>query len=498
MTEVFLSPFLSESDQFHAKNLIKNLYPDATFAPKFSPDITFRIVTPKDIFYTTKMDCLTMTVLCLKQIIEKNISLNDLSADWRVYCNLFLYQKKVVFYKLEEDLLRRCSTMVKCMGGIIIENINAGDIDYVITKEYDEINPTLGILPTWIETLFYETQYVKPIHFYVKGKVSKEKSDLVQKSQERKRSKKRKGKNSPRKSSLKTPVNEMRSIRSDNAGFILRRRDNSQDIRSFLNNPLSQDTKHDANIFDSFDGNQNSANDEKINNDLNKASSCPLMKEIAIPKSPIQVLQNSIQTFSDKCKNEEDEDEDVIIISKEDFFNDKKPSKEAVQTLNPVNERIPLKEKSKSNLNLLSNGIDIISKNPISKNAKLKPVKTKQTKEAKSFITTFSSDDDDDIDHLINSHKQSIIKNSEKNQVYNAIQNINSFNQSFGNVNPENNVRTVDYGFDSNLNSFSQSTQNIQSKNCSSVGYDQSEDLLVTENFSGNDPFLSILSGINS
>lgn len=101
MVEVFLSPLLSENDKCHASNLIKQIYPNATFAPKLTPEVSFRIVNPKDILYITKMNCLTMTILCLKHTIEKKINIKDLQTDWRIYCNLFLYNKKIGFYKLD-------------------------------------------------------------------------------------------------------------------------------------------------------------------------------------------------------------------------------------------------------------------------------------------------------------------------------------------------------------------------------------------------------------
>lgn len=516
MTEVFLSPFLSDNDKSHASSLIQDIFPDAFFAEKLTPNVTIRIVAPKDIFFTTKIDCLTMTILCLKQIIEKNIQISDLRSDWLIYCNLFLYKKKISFYKLDEKFSKRYSTMIKCMGGTVVSNDNPNNVDYVITKEHDLINSPLGILPSWIETLFYESQYVKPVHFYV----SKAKSNSNQSSQENKKQHHLKHKRITRSSTLKSrktalrpPVNEMKSIRDDNAGFILRRRDNSQDIRSFLNIPLDQfpsnNSEDDDNDEDENSSNASSKEQAKIITDsLNNSPQISNSPQINI--TPIRVMPNSPTLISpikilpstpDKMsepEKDDDDDDDVIIISKEHFnsgakvnqcnsINESKFVSKNHQTFS-MNKRIPLKDKTNSNIIL--DEFELISKDPIHSNKKLK-TEAKQVKKF-SFLSSSSSLDEEDlkmIEQTLDSHEQ-IAKRNETN-LNNAIQNIFLFSKSIEKPNLEN--KSNDYDFDSNLSSFSQTTQVNQDNDAPFIRYDQ-PDGITEEEFHGNDPFLSILS----
>ncbi|KAK8893810.1 hypothetical protein M9Y10_022239 [Tritrichomonas musculus] len=585
MVEVFLSPLLSENDKYHASNLIKQIYPNATFAPKLTPEVSFRIVNPKDILYITKMNCLTMTILCLKHTIEKKINIKDLQTDWRIYCNLFLYNKKIAFYKLEEKQIKRYSTMVKCMGGIILNNIDSNNVDYVITKESENKVLQLGVLPSWIETLFYESQYVKPFYFYPKDHSSKKvnkyysnSSNLNQNDHERNKRKYSEAnkliKFSPmntRKNNLRTPVNVLRSIKGDNAGFILRMHDNSQDIRSFINDPYIEN-KNDSNaIFTNYNNN----NDEKESND-NDITNCKISQTNAHNKNsnndPTKsilshnaifnnisteinhnklegnandlhaVSENIVNLIEDKRNSKKiltksdksDDDDDVVIITQENYFNNIEKNKKKNDRIrfesnkeNLINLNTDEKfetnlpnfrnyEKSKkdiqsfsqrkpftviTDLNAMPNKIEQASKKAEKQNTNVFK-NTQKEKFTSRFLSSSSSFDEDEIKIIEESFNNSENKENQKKQengILNAIQSINAYTKIYNDCNNnkfKNTNKHTSQSFDFELEDFSQVSQQYPAPSPMIIEYEQEENVLGTENFSENDPFLLILSNL--
>lgn len=585
MVEVFLSPLLSENDKYHASNLIKQIYPNATFAPKLTPEVSFRIVNPKDILYITKMNCLTMTILCLKHTIEKKINIKDLQTDWRIYCNLFLYNKKIAFYKLEEKQIKRYSTMVKCMGGIILNNIDSNNVDYIITKESENKVLQLGVLPSWIETLFYESQYVKPFYFYPKDHSSKKvnkyysnSSNLNQNDHERNKRKYSEAnkliKFSPmntRKNNLRTPVNVLRSIKGDNAGFILRMHDNSQDIRSFINDPYIEN-KNDSNaIFTNYNNN----NDEKESND-NDITNCKISQTNAHNKNsnndPTKsilshnaifnnisteinhnklegnandlhaVSENIVNLIEDKRNSKKiltksdksDDDDDVVIITQENYFNNIEKNKKKNDRIrfesnkeNLINLNTDEKfetnlpnfrnyEKSKkdiqsfsqrkpftviTDLNAMPNKIEQASKKAEKQNTNVFK-NTQKEKFTSRFLSSSSSFDEDEIKIIEESFNNSENKENQKKQengILNAIQSINAYTKIYNDCNNnkfKNTNKHTSQSFDFELEDFSQVSQQYPAPSPMIIEYEQEENVLGTENFSENDPFLLILSNL--
>lgn len=531
------------------------------------------------------MNCLTMTILCLKHTIEKKINIKDLQTDWRIYCNLFLYNKKIAFYKLEEKQIKRYSTMVKCMGGIILNNIDSNNVDYVITKESENKVLQLGVLPSWIETLFYESQYVKPFYFYPKDHSSKKvnkyysnSSNLNQNDHERNKRKYSEAnkliKFSPmntRKNNLRTPVNVLRSIKGDNAGFILRMHDNSQDIRSFINDPYIEN-KNDSNaIFTNYNNN----NDEKESND-NDITNCKISQTNAHNKNsnndPTKsilshnaifnnisteinhnklegnandlhaVSENIVNLIEDKRNSKKiltksdksDDDDDVVIITQENYFNNIEKNKKKNDRIrfesnkeNLINLNTDEKfetnlpnfrnyEKSKkdiqsfsqrkpftviTDLNAMPNKIEQASKKAEKQNTNVFK-NTQKEKFTSRFLSSSSSFDEDEIKIIEESFNNSENKENQKKQengILNAIQSINAYTKIYNDCNNnkfKNTNKHTSQSFDFELEDFSQVSQQYPAPSPMIIEYEQEENVLGTENFSENDPFLLILSNL--
>ena len=177
----FVSPLLPNNEKTSVLTIIHDKYKDVEIATKISEKISIRIVSHDEIMYLAKQKCLTITPLCIKHMAMKSIHPCTFSTKWKVLCNLFLYNKKVVFLNLSDDQTKRYTAMVNCMGGSVSCRIDSS-VNYVIAKKDSRI-PSKCNIPVvaaeWIETLFYQKNYVHSEKFMLNKGASLISNDKV-------------------------------------------------------------------------------------------------------------------------------------------------------------------------------------------------------------------------------------------------------------------------------------------------------------------------------
>ena len=126
---VFVSDFITQENRTNIINLILKKFPNVIFDKKFDPKNTFlRIVDQYEFFFIFKSICLTITPLCLKQMIDNSI--NPFKETNKAFlANIHLYNKKIGFFNLDKKYEDNIIKLVQRMYGSI-----SNDADIYITN----------------------------------------------------------------------------------------------------------------------------------------------------------------------------------------------------------------------------------------------------------------------------------------------------------------------------------------------------------------------------
>ncbi|OHT10234.1 hypothetical protein TRFO_20535 [Tritrichomonas foetus] len=444
MFEVFLSPQLTTHEKTMASTLLKDICEDSVIVQKISPTIGLRVVTRHELIFITKQNCLIVTPLCLKHMKIKQINPGLFQTEWKSYINLFLFRKKIAFLNISEEKVKKYTDMVRCMGGKVVFLINS-KVDYVITDKPSQIvlshsHPPM-IKPEWLDSLFYETNYIKPSNYLIETSLSK-KTPTVK-----------------RKGPLKSPIAEIKSIKDPNPGFQLRKREKLKDIQMFFNPKNGANTNTNSSSIDKFDDLKLFSSDSENTPPSN-----------SLPPHSTKLSTNTSTSTSIQTS--------ASVSSRTSSGN---------STLNyslshPTKKRVPLIEKQNDNQ-------IISSSSNMTKTCSYHSSKNTEKKLQKIFeeLSSTSSDIDDDDDFLcsLDSNKG---HSKPKDSITGCCQNILRM-QSL----PLKKVSMIkDEGLYEKLSTFSQAIPHSQYENKIIMGYDETNEIKIP-NYVDEDPLLSLL-----
>ena len=216
--EVFLSPLVPPVEAERVERILNDLSPGFVRVQRISATVGLRIVSMSEIGLIAKTDCVIATPLCIEHM--RAIKIGPDRFENGVYANLFLFRRKVALMDMDDASERRMRMMVAAMGGEIGFVLDR-TVNVVVTGQNHDVRlPDTRrrhrlVKSDWIEALFTSRTFIEPMRFA---------AEIVYWEQPK----------LPRRKPLATPGVELKRIKSDNKGDILRKREKTHDIRKFV------------------------------------------------------------------------------------------------------------------------------------------------------------------------------------------------------------------------------------------------------------------------
>lgn len=179
---VIFSNFFSPEKAQAARELLEQLHIEISDQTDEDRLPKIKIITKSfnEIPFIGKAECLTMTPLCLQQIISMNtasdgseINTNliknpfDLQDYGDFFYNLFLFNKKISFGNISDEEKERLTKKIVYMGGKVV-SLDDANVNYILTdKKCENPHKVLLILPSWIDSLFESSIEISTDRFRV-------------------------------------------------------------------------------------------------------------------------------------------------------------------------------------------------------------------------------------------------------------------------------------------------------------------------------------------
>ena len=212
-----MSPLLAHAEVADVERCVRELCPGSELVRRISKTVGLRVVSSSEIGLIAKCECVIVTPLCLSQM--RAIKVSPCTFENGVYANLFLFRRKVAFVDMDAAQERRMRMMVLAMGGEIGFVLDK-TVNVVVTGRSEEVrDPQCPrrhrmVQAAWVEALFTSKTFIEPMRFAV---------GVVCGRQPRERS-----------HALKMPSVELKRIKSENRGEIMRKREKTHDIRELF------------------------------------------------------------------------------------------------------------------------------------------------------------------------------------------------------------------------------------------------------------------------
>lgn len=220
LQEIFLSPLLTIEDTESCKDILKNLCRRGTIVEKYSKNVKLRVVSHNEIGRIANVNCVIVTPLCLTQM--RSIHQNPLLFEIGNYANLFLFKRNIALINMSQPEQKRLSQLIKMMGGEVVffmdKKVNVivtGSNNEMIDPNFKPSKKATVVRSAWLDALINSDVFLDPMRFRATPVPVPESSV-------------------PKKRPMKTLCATIKSIKSENRGDILREREHSHDIRTFL------------------------------------------------------------------------------------------------------------------------------------------------------------------------------------------------------------------------------------------------------------------------
>lgn len=148
---IYVSPALSTSDKSTVQSLIMDDLPTYRCAFSDGEDVILKILPRLEILTQNDSEKLSITVTCLKQIVEQGLDFTRLETNLNLLINLAFFNKTVGF-KPEDNFpasqISSLTKLIECMGGRQTSDIE--NADFIIANRAEKSSDEREISPAYV------------------------------------------------------------------------------------------------------------------------------------------------------------------------------------------------------------------------------------------------------------------------------------------------------------------------------------------------------------